>query len=54
MRQHVVACKRQMCWNLAGKPQPHGDTQINRNWLICDTTILARNTLKLLAKQYCK
>ena len=28
-----VATKGERCWNLTGKPQPHGDTQINRNGL---------------------
>lgn len=33
-RSHVITHRRQMHQNLASKPQPFGDTQINRSRLI--------------------
>ena len=33
IERHHVAAKGKRCQNLTGKPQPHDDTQINRNEL---------------------
>ena len=48
-----VAPQETAAETLPGKPQPYDNTQVNGDGLIFRYKS-ARNTLKLLAKQYCK
>ena len=37
--KHHVAAEGERSWNLTSRPQPHGDTRINRNGLISDARV---------------